>query len=114
MLPSNIKELKGEPAFSGKIKGAVQVVRKMEDIKKFKRGRILVAASTAPVHVPAMERASAFITDEGGLLSHAAIVSREFKKPCVVGTKIATRVLRDGDLVEVDADKGIVEIIKKR
>ena len=68
----------------------------------------MVANST---YVPAMEKAGAIITDEGGLLSHAAIVSRELKVPCVVGTKIATRVLKDGDKIYVDADKGIVKIL---
>jgi len=86
----------------------------VDDIRNFERGKILVAASTAPIYVPAMERAVAIITDEGGLLSHAAIISREFKKSCIVGTKIATAVLRDGDLVEVDANKGIVKILKRK
>ncbi|GAG22226.1 unnamed protein product, partial [marine sediment metagenome] len=53
------------------------------------------------------------ITDGGGTLCHAAIVAREMKIPCIVGTKIATRVLKDGDLVEVDADKGIVRKLKE-
>lgn len=65
-----------------------------------------------PPLVPAMNRAAAIITNTGGITCHAAIVSREMKKPCIIGTKIATRVLKDGDLVEVDADKGVVRIIK--
>jgi pyruvate,water dikinase len=60
-----------------------------------------------------MKRASAFITDEGGITCHAAIVARELKKPCIIGTKIATQVLKDGDEVEVDAERGIVRIIKR-
>ena len=67
-----------------------------------------MAAATVPAFVPAMEKAVAIVTDEGGLLSHAAIVSRELGVPCVVGTKIATKALRDGDMVEVNATKGIV------
>ncbi len=63
---------------------------------------------TFPHFIAAMERCAAFVTDEGGILCHAAIVSREMRKPCVIGTKIATKVLKDGDLVEVDATKGIV------
>ena len=55
-----------------------------------------------------MERAVAFVTDEGGLLSHAAIVAREMKKPCVIGTKFATQVFKDGDMVEVNANTGVV------
>jgi pyruvate,water dikinase len=60
-----------------------------------------------------MKKAIAFITDEGGITCHAAIIARELKKPCIIGTKIATKVLKDGDLVEVDANKGVVKIIKK-
>lgn len=63
---------------------------------------------TSPKLMSALIRCGAIVTDEGGLTSHAAIVARELKKPCIVGTKIATDVLRDGDLVEVDADKGVV------
>jgi len=59
-----------------------------------------------------MQRAAAFVTDEGGITCHAAIVAREMKKPCVIGTKIATKIFKDGDIVEVDADKGIVRKIR--
>jgi len=104
-----LRELHGQTAFPGKVVGTVKVIRGMDDVRNFANGLILVASSTAPMHVPAMEKALAIVTDEGGLLSHAAIVSREFKKPCVVGTKNATKILKDGDLVEVDAGKGIVK-----
>jgi pyruvate,water dikinase len=67
---------------------------------------------TRPEYVPLMKKAAGIITDEGGITCHAAIVSRELKIPCVIGTKIATKVLKDGDMVEVDADKGIVKILK--
>jgi len=60
-----------------------------------------------------MKRAGAVITDEGGITCHAAIVSRELGIPCIIGTKIATRTLRDGDLVEVDADTGVVRILER-
>ena len=76
-------------------------------------GDILVAPMTSPDFIVAMRQASAIITDEGGMTSHAAIVSRELGINCIVGTKIATKVLKDGDLVEVDADQGTVKIIKK-
>ncbi len=72
------------------------------------KGEILVCSMTTPDYLPAMKRAIAIVTDEGGLLSHASIISRELGKVCIVGTKIATKVLKDGDLIEVDADKGIV------
>ena len=77
-----------------------------------KAGDIMVSVQTMPELLPAMEKAAAFVTDMGGITSHAAIVSREMKTPCIVGTRIATRVLKDGDLVEVDANKGIIKIIK--
>jgi len=60
-----------------------------------------------------MEKAAAFVTDEGGMTCHAAIVAREMKKPCIVGTKIATQILKNGDLIEIDANKGIVKILNK-
>ena len=78
----------------------------------FNEKEILVAVSTNPTLAPIMQKAAAVVTDEGGSLCHAAIISREMKKPCIIGTKIATHVLKDGDLVEVDADKGVVRIIK--
>ena len=68
---------------------------------------------TTPDLLPAMERATAFITDEGGITCHAAIVAREMKKPCIIGTKTATKILKNGDLIEVDAVNGIVKIIKR-
>ena len=58
-------------------------------------------------------KAKAIIADEGGLTCHAAIISREFKIPCIIGTKVATEVLKDGDFVEVDANQGIVRVLKK-
>ena len=77
------------------------------------KGDVLVSIATDPDIVTAMKKASAFVTDEGGLSCHAAIISREMNKPCVIGTKIATKVFKDNDLVEVDANKGIIKILKK-
>ena len=94
---------------SGKSKGIVQKIIMKKDVSLFKKGRILVASTTNPEHFPAMQKAIAFVTDEGGITSHAAIVAREMKKPCIVGTKIATKVFQDGDVIEVDAEKGIVK-----
>jgi len=81
---------------------------------KFKKGDVLVSPMTEPGYLPIMKQASVFVTDEGSVLCHAAIVARELKKPCIIGTKIATKVLKDGDFVEVDADRGMVRILKKR
>ena len=60
-----------------------------------------------------MKKAAAFVTDEGGIICHAAIIAREMKKPCIIGTKIATEVLKDGDLVEVNANHGVVTVLKR-
>ena len=72
----------------------------------------MVAKSTVPSFVSAMERASAILTEIGGLLSHAAIVSRELKTPCIVGIDNITEILKDGDLVKVNATKGTVKKLK--
>lgn len=106
--------IKGICASPGIVRGRVRVLESYREISKMKKGEILVTSKTTPKFVPAMEKASAIVADEGGLLSHAAIVSRELKICCVVGAKIATKVLKDGDMVEVDADKGIVKILKRK
>lgn len=103
-------ELKGQSAYKGIVKGKCRI------IKDFKRaeineGEILVTGMTDPNFVPLMKKAAAIVTDGGGMLSHAAIVSRELKIPCVVGTKKATHILKNGDEVEVDANTGVVRIL---
>ena len=108
------KELVGSAAYRGQVKGTIQIIRSEKDFPTFKRGNILVTSMTRPEFVPLMKRASAIITDEGGVTCHAAIVSRELKLPCITGTKNATRVLHDGDVVEVDAEKGIVRILERK
>jgi phosphohistidine swiveling domain-containing protein len=106
------KKILGTTAFKGKVIGKCRVIKNFANTK-IKTGDILVTGMTDPSHVLQMKKAGAIITDGGGLLSHAAIVARELKKPCIIGTKIATQVLKDGDLVEVDANRGVVKIIKK-
>ena len=108
---SAARQIQGTVAFSGKAKGIVRIVNAPADMGKMQQGDILVAHTTNPNLMPAIRKASAIVTDEGGLTCHAAIVSREFKIPCVVGTSIAVEVLKGGDRVEVDAVKGIVRII---
>lgn len=105
-------EIKGNIAYGGKVKGIVKIVNSTKDMKKIKNGDVMVSIQTMPELLPAMKKAAAFVTDMGGITSHAAIVSREMKTPCIVRTRIATKILKDGDLVEVDANKGIVKIIK--
>jgi phosphohistidine swiveling domain-containing protein len=108
----NITELKGSPACTGEAKGRVKIIQVIEDMKKMNQGDILVSTATQPDLMPAIKKSSAIITDEGGITCHAAIVSRELNIPCIIGTKIATKVLEDNDFVEVDAKKGIIKIIK--
>ncbi len=108
----DIKELKGMVACSGKIKGTVRIILKASEQSKVSEGDILITTMTTPDFMPCMKKAVAFVTDEGGITCHAAIVAREWNKPCIIGTKIATKILKDGDLVEVDANKGIVKILK--
>ncbi|PIU01464.1 hypothetical protein COT68_03065 [bacterium (Candidatus Torokbacteria) CG09_land_8_20_14_0_10_42_11] len=112
VLTSN-NEIKGVSAFRGIVRGKVAVAEMPNDYKKIKKGEILVTAMTRPDITSYLKNVKAIITDEGGILCHAAIISREMKKPCIIGTKIATKVLKDGDLIEVDANKGIIKIIKK-
>ncbi len=112
VFDKNISALKGQVAFKGKATGSVKVIFNKKDAHKVLVGDILVAPMTNPDYLPAMKLAAAFITDEGGVLCHAAIVARELQRPCIIGTKVATDVLQDGDRVEVDADLGIVKILK--
>ena len=79
-----------------------------EDFLKVEKGDIIVASMTNALYVPIIGKCAAIITNEGGQTTHAAIISREMKKPCIVGTKIATKIFKDGDMVEVDANKGVV------
>jgi len=106
------KTLKGQTVYKGKVKGKVKIVNSLENQKLFKKDNVLVSKKTNPNLLPSMLKASAIITDSGGVTSHAAIISRELKIPCIIGTKIATQVFKDGDLVEVDAIKGIVRKLK--
>ncbi len=111
---SGVKEIHGTCACPGPIvTGKARIVNKREEIGKLEEGDVLVSIATTPAIVPAMRKAAAIVTEEGGLTCHAAIVSRELNKPCVVGTKTITRAVKDGDLLEVDALKGLVRIIMK-
>jgi len=100
--------LKGTPASPGFAKGRVRIIFDPSECLKIEKGDILVTPMTNPEYMLAILRASAIITDFGGILCHAAIVSRELGKPCVIGTKKATRVLKDGQKIFVDANKGYI------
>ena len=103
----------GITACKGHAIGEVKIINNIDDLKNFKAGQILVARSTELRFTNYMQKAAAIITDEGGITSHAAIISRELEIPCVINTEKATKILKDGDVVEVDADNGIVKIIKR-
>lgn len=103
--------LQGQAAYPGKARGRVKIINTMQEMVKIHVGNILVSRMTNPDIVQAMKVAAAIVTDLGGITSHAAIVARELRRPCVIGTKFATQVLHDGDTVEVDANKGIVRKI---
>ena len=113
---SETKEINGRCANVGFYRGRVKAIsfssdKKFSDeVKKMEYGDVLVTDMTRPQLIEACEKAKAIVTDEGGICSHAAVVSRELNIPCVVGTKISTKVLKDGDLVEVDATNGVVRI----
>lgn len=100
--------LKGETASRGVYSGAVKVVREISELDQIQKGDVLVTKMTTPDMVPAMQKAGAIITDEGGMTCHAAIVSREMGTPCLVGTEIATKILNNGQIVTVHATRGIV------
>ncbi len=106
---TNVTQFSGVIANKGYGRGRAKVFLVPENLQKMQEGDVLVTPMTTPDFVPLMKKAAAIVTDIGGLLSHAGIISRELGKPCVIGTKVATKVLRDGDLVEVDAVKGIVK-----
>ncbi|PIR76385.1 MAG: hypothetical protein COU32_02375 [Candidatus Magasanikbacteria bacterium CG10_big_fil_rev_8_21_14_0_10_42_10] len=108
-VDGTITELKGETGCLGYGKGPVKIIIRAEDMAKMNPGDVLVSIATDPDIVPAMKKACAIVTEQGGVTSHAAIVSRELGIPCVIGTKIATKIFKDGDIVEVDASKGIVK-----
>ncbi|MFH1771080.1 MAG: PEP-utilizing enzyme [archaeon] len=102
------KVIKGRSASKGKYRGKARVILNAKNIGKIKEGEVLVTYMTSPDYTIGMKKAGAFVTDEGGMTCHAAIVARELGKPCVIGTKHGTRIIKDGDMVEVDADKGVV------
>lgn len=103
--------MRGLVGAPGKVSGRVVIIHTKHDLRRVFDGAILVSVTTNPDYVPAMRKCKAIVTDEGGITSHAAIVCRELRIPCVVGTKNGTKVFKDGDRVEVDATKGIVRKI---
>jgi len=110
----NIDELRGRTAWPGKVRGTARLIlNNTGQGSRFDSGDILVSINSSPTMMPIILKSSAIVTDEGGVACHAAIVSRELKKPCVMGTKLATSMIKDGDEIEVDATSGVVRVIKR-
>ena len=107
-VPKGLKKLNGQCACEGKVKGLAKIIKNKEDYGKFNASDVLISYATNPNMVPLMKKAAAVVTDEGGITCHAAIVSRELNIPCVIGTRFATATLKDGELIEVDATKGVI------
>ncbi len=106
------KEIKGRSACKGKAKGRVKIVLLPEQFKKVEKGDILVVHNTSPDFVPILHKVSAVLAEEGGITAHVSVITRELNIPSIVGIPRITSILKDGDLVEVDADKGIVKLIQ--
>lgn len=104
--------LRGGSGSSGIVRGIARVILTLEDADKLAKGDILVATTTAPTWTPLFASAAAVVTDTGGVLSHCAVVAREYGIPAVVGTGMATVLVRDGELIEVDGDRGIVRVVQ--
>ena len=107
-MPKQKIILRGIPASAGIVKGKVNMIFSFTEVGNFNDGEILVAPLTNPQFTMAILKASAIVTDIGGLLSHPAIVARELGIPCVTGTKNATKVLKNGQKIIINGDKGII------
>jgi pyruvate,water dikinase len=103
--------LTGNPGSAGFVRGTARVIRSLADAARLGRGEILVAETTAPPWTPLFATAAAVVTDTGGVLSHCAVVAREYGIPAVVGVGTATKMIRDGQTLEVDGAAGVIRII---
>jgi pyruvate,water dikinase len=108
---SEMNKVKGLPGSAGVARGTARVIRSLAEAGKLQRGDVLVAVATEPPWTPLFATASAIVTDAGGVLSHSAVVAREYRIPAVVGTGNATSAFHDGQLLEVDGDAGTVRVV---
>jgi len=107
------KELQGIPVSTGVVRGPAKVLQSAEELHRLEPGDILVCEATSPSWTPAFGTIAACACDSGGTLTHASIVSREYRIPCVVGLGVATTVIAEGDVIEVDGSKGMVRIVER-
>lgn len=105
-------EIRGQSAYPGVVRGIARLIKNSGQADHINEGDILITYMTTPDFVPLLKKVGAIVTDEGGITCHAAIVARELKKPCVIGTKHAMSVIKDGDTIEVDANTGIIKVIE--
>jgi rifampicin phosphotransferase len=104
-------ELRGNAGSPGRVRGTARIVRSLDEADRLRPGDVLVAEFTAPPWTPLFATVSAVVTDAGGILSHCAVVAREYGIPAVVGTARATATIRDGQQVEVDGNAGLVRLL---
>jgi phosphohistidine swiveling domain-containing protein len=109
VAPIDASEVRGQVAMHGTATGAARILHRKSEIPLVQDGEILITPMTTPDFLPAMKKAAAIVTDEGGITSHAAITARELGKPCIIGTKFATQVFETGDKLMVDANSGTVK-----
>ncbi len=102
---------RGVPACRGEAEGRVHIILKTNEMSKFEDGEILIMNNTTPEFVSIMKKAAAIITEQGGITSHAAVVSRELGKPCIIGVKGIASVLKNGQMLRVDANHGLISLI---
>jgi len=107
---ANAEELSGVPASPGVARGTARVLRSPDELHLLRQGEILVCVGTTPTWTPAFTKISACVCDGGGTLTHASVVSREYRVPCVVGTGLATTMIKNGDEITVDGNKGLVTV----
>jgi pyruvate,water dikinase len=112
-IGGEVSEIKGFAASAGVAEGPARVLKLLKDIIELQPGEILVCPSTNPSWAPVFTKIKATVTDIGGLTSHAAIVCREYGVPSVTGTGISTSVIKNGDIIRVDGDQGVVSIVKR-
>jgi pyruvate,water dikinase len=110
-LAATVTEIRGFPAAKGVVEGVARVITTVGDLHLVEPGEILVCGGTTTEWTPAFGIITACVCDTGGSLTHAAIVSREYGIPCVVGTAIATQVVKTGDRVRVDGRAGTVQVL---
>ena len=109
---SKITVVEGISACKGKVKGVARVITDLSEQKSCKEGEILIIPQTRPQYNLILSKLKAIVTDEGGMLCHAAMLAREKNIPCIVGTKNATKIIKTGDNVIVNADRGLVKVLK--